>query len=92
MNQREAPIAVIARSARSLIEELTSKPVTGVAWVEPGEGGWLVGVEVLEDRRVPSTADVLGLYEMEMSGHGDLLAYRRLRQYPRGRGDTGGTP
>jgi Gas vesicle synthesis protein GvpO len=91
MNADEVPVTVIARTARSVIEELTGKPATGVAWVEPGEGGWFVGVEVLEDHRVPSTADVLGLYEAEIGAGGDLLAYRRLRQYQRGRGDTGGS-
>lgn len=71
------------------IARLTGKPVEGVTAVQPTEGGWLVGVEILEDRRVPSSADMLATYEAELDADGTLLAYRRARRYARGRSDCG---
>jgi len=72
------------------IAELTGKQVNGVASVEPAQDGWIVGVEVVEERRIPSSADILGLYEVEIDIDGTLLAYRRLKRYLRGRGNDGG--
>jgi hypothetical protein len=71
------------------IAELTGKDPEGVIGVEPGEDGWLVTVEVIEDRRIPSATDVLASYETEISPDGELVSYRRLRRYSRGRGDDG---
>lgn len=72
------------------ITELTGKQPEGVTGVEPGEDGWIVGVEVVEDRRVPSSTDILAIYEAELDLTGSLLSYRRVRRYPRSKGDSGG--
>lgn len=79
----------IAAHAQEHINALTSRDVVGVTSVEPTDTGWLVQVEVLEDRRVPSSSDMLALYEAELDENGDLLAYRRTRRYVRGRADLG---
>lgn len=72
------------------IAELTGKPTEGVTWVDRSDDdGWTVGVEVVEDRRIPSAADILSIYEIEMDLGGELLSYRRVRRYSRGRGDEG---
>ncbi|WP_406313199.1 gas vesicle protein [Streptosporangium sp. NBC_01639] len=70
------------------ISDLTSKEVEGVTFVRPAEDGWQVGVEVVEDRRIPSSGDILALYEVEMDQEGNLLSYRRTRRYKRGSGDN----
>jgi Gas vesicle synthesis protein GvpO len=72
------------------IAELTGKELEGVTGVEPAEDGWVVGVEVVEDRRIPSSTDILATYEIEIGMDGELVSYRRLRRYTRGRGDSGG--
>jgi hypothetical protein len=82
--------STIAAEAAERVGELTTKPALGVTSVEPIEDGWLVEVEVLEDRRIPSSADMLALYEVELGFDGKLLAYRRTRRY--GRGKTIGGP
>jgi hypothetical protein len=69
------------------IAELTGKQTEGVTGVEPAEDGWIVGIEVIEDRRIPSSTDLLATYEAELDIDGDLLSYRRMRRYTRGRGD-----
>lgn len=78
-----------AAAALALLEELTSKESQGVTSVEPTEVGWVVEVEVIEDRRIPSSADMLALYEVEIDLDGNLLAYRRTRRYGRGSSDIG---
>ncbi|MEU5758267.1 gas vesicle protein GvpO [Nocardia sp. NPDC047648] len=75
--------------AVELFVELTSKQVQGVTSLEPTEDGWQVEIEVLEDRRIPSSADILALYEVEVDLDGNLVAYRRTRRYARGSTDIG---
>lgn len=82
---KEFSASAIAAEAAERVAELTTKPTLGVTSVEPIEDGWLVEVEVLEDRRIPSSADMLALYEVELDLDGKLLAYRRTRRYGRGK-------
>jgi Gas vesicle synthesis protein GvpO len=77
-----------ARLGLRQIAELTGKEPAGVASVERSEDGWTVGVEVVEDRRIPSSTDVLALYQADLAGDGELVGYRRIRRYKRGQGDT----
>lgn len=79
----------VAEQALDQIAQLIGKDILGVTSVQPADEGWQVGVEVVEESRVPSSADVLATYEVELDGDGELLAYRRMRRYPRGRGDNG---
>ncbi|MEU0517931.1 gas vesicle protein GvpO [Streptosporangium sp. NPDC006007] len=72
------------------IAELTGKETEGITRVSPVEDGWKVEVEVVEDRRIPSSGDILALYEADMDTRGHLLSYRRVRRYRRGRGDDSG--
>lgn len=86
------PPLTAAQAGTAAIEhlvELTSKHVQGATSVEPTEAGWVVEIEVVEDRRIPSTADMLALYEVEIDLDGNLLAYRRTKRYGRGSSDIG---
>jgi Gas vesicle synthesis protein GvpO len=81
--------STLAREAVQLapeyITEMTGRRpvlITGVAPTD--EDGWIVEVEIVEDRRIPSSADMLALYEIEPDADGILLAYRRTRRYRRG--------
>jgi hypothetical protein len=79
--------AKAGQAALRQINELIAKTPEGVTGVEPADEGWVVGVEVVEDRRIPSSTDILATYEIEIDSGGDLMSYRRVRRYPRGRGD-----
>jgi hypothetical protein len=81
--------AEVVGAALSYITEFTGKDLRGVVSLEPSEDGWIVGVEVVEDRRIPSSNDVLGLYLTELDADGYLRTYRRTRRYSRGRGENG---
>jgi hypothetical protein len=77
-----------AKVALRQISELTAKRPEGVTEVERTEDGWTVGIELVEDQRIPSSADILATYETTIDADGELLSYRRVRRYARGRGDT----
>lgn len=89
---RRSPGLSAAKAAEAGLRgiiELIGKQPEGVTAVERSEDGWRVGVEVLEDQRIPSSADVLAIYEAALDDDGTLTSYRRLRRYSRGRGDPG---
>ncbi|MFB4282552.1 gas vesicle protein GvpO [Nonomuraea sp. MTCD27] len=71
------------------IEDLTTKQAEGITSVQRTEGGWLINVEVVEDRRIPSSGDMLAVYQAEIDGEGSLLSYRRIRRYRRSNADYG---
>ncbi|MEV3937919.1 gas vesicle protein GvpO [Glycomyces sp. NPDC049804] len=75
--------ARVAQVGLQQIAELTGKEATGVTSVESAEDGWRVEVEVVEDHRVPSSTDMLALYELQLSETGTLKAYKRTRRYSR---------
>jgi Gas vesicle synthesis protein GvpO len=79
-----------AKAALRQIAELTAKQPEGVTVVERTEDGWTVGIELVEDQRIPSSADILATYETTIDADGELLSYRRVKRYARGRGDEEG--
>ncbi|MBM0229370.1 gas vesicle protein [Micromonospora sp. ATA51] len=83
----EVSAAEAAREGLRQIVGLTGKDPLGITSIQPTDDGWLVGVEVVEDHRIPASTDLLGLYEVELDMTGSLLGYRRSRRYQRGKGD-----
>lgn len=76
--------AQLAQRARRDLAEITGRRAESVTSLERQENGsWKVTVELLELSRVPETDDVLGSYEVEVGGDGELLGYRRVRRYAR---------
>lgn len=90
---REERRALSARAAAQAgirqITELTGKPASGVTSLDRTDDGWTIGVEVVEDPRIPSSAEILGLYRVELQADGALIGYRRTKTYQRGHGDGG---
>ncbi|HKR71048.1 MAG TPA: gas vesicle protein GvpO [Streptosporangiaceae bacterium] len=80
--------AKAARFGLEQIADLTGKELEGVTSVERFDEGWTVGVEVVEDKRIPSSTDMLAIYEADLDESGELQSYRRLRRYSRGSGDS----
>lgn len=90
--KRTSPItaAGAAHAALEQLAQLVPKEPEGVTGVEPADGSWIVGVEVVEDRRIPSSADILATYEARVDEHGTLVSYQRTKRYTRGHSDLGG--
>jgi hypothetical protein len=80
--------AMAGQAGLQQITELIGKDPDSVSGVEPLDDGWRVTVEIVEDHRIPSSTDLLGTYQIEVDPEGELLAYRRVRRYARGRGDS----
>jgi Gas vesicle synthesis protein GvpO len=90
--RRRSPAAAIAAQARDELSDITGLPAEGVTSLEQAEDGtWIVTVELLELSRIPETDDVLGSYEVEVDGDGQLLAYHRVRRYARSQSDQAQT-
>lgn len=86
----ELTAAQAGRQGLKQIADLTGKEPEGITGVERDDDGWKVTVEVVEDRRIPSSSDLLATYQTLIGPDGELASYRRIRRYSRGRGDDGG--
>lgn len=87
-SRRPKPLE-LARSAGEQLTELTGRQPESTTGVERTDDGWRVELELVETRRIPDSADILALYEVQVDEDGDLLSYRRIRRYQRGRTDPG---
>lgn len=83
--------AEAAKAAVAQVTNLTSKKPVGVTGLAPTEEGWRVEVEIVEEAHIPSTSDLMALYEVDLDQSGELMSYRRTRRYVRGRVDSNGT-
>lgn len=93
---REPEGPLTAREAvalvRDYITEMTEgEPLRMTSATPTDEGGWIIEIETVEDRRIPSSADILALYEMELDSSGEMLSYQRTRRYMRGQTGNGGS-
>ena len=80
-----------ARAALSEVLELTAKQPESLVGVQRTPDGWSVCFELVEDRRIPSSTDILASYEANIDANGELVSFRRTRRYSRGAGDNGGS-
>jgi hypothetical protein len=83
-------IVRVARRAAEHVRVLTGRHPETVVSIEPHDGDWCVGVEVVETHRIPDSADILAIYEVLLTAPGDLISYRRIRRYTRGQVDRPG--
>ncbi|MEV4515448.1 gas vesicle protein GvpO [Dactylosporangium sp. NPDC049525] len=83
------PPVDIAKTAMRRVTELTGRQPSGVTRLEPADDGWAVEAEVVEDRRIPSSGDILAVYRIGLRPDGSLVSLRRVRRYPRGKADSG---
>jgi Gas vesicle synthesis protein GvpO len=85
VNQRFLPVREAVHIAADYLTAITGRQPTQITGLTPSdEEGWIVEVEVVEDRRIPSSADMLALYEIELDADGELLAHQRTHRYMRG--------
>jgi hypothetical protein len=83
------PAGQAAQQGLRQAAQLTGRDPSGVTSVQPTEDGWRVGVELVEDHRIPASTDLLGLYEVDLDADGEVLSFRRVRRYQRGKGEVG---
>jgi len=76
-----------AQYAASYVADMTGRRPEGVTSLERTQGGWRVGIEVLETHRIPDSTDILAVYRVEIDNEGELVSYRRDQRYYRGRAE-----
>lgn len=74
----------IAAHAAQALQELTGKDPESVTALQRTDDGWTVQLEVVESRRIPDSADIMAVYEVDTDTSGELTGYRRRRRYNRG--------
>ncbi|MDD7934662.1 gas vesicle protein, partial [Actinomycetospora straminea] len=84
---KKIPARKIARWAAEQVQEMSGKESEAITSVRKTEDGYVVGLEVVESRKIPETSDILATYEAEMDSDGELISYHRVKRYTRGRGD-----
>lgn len=88
--RRKSPSAgTVARRAGDELADLLDREPEGIVSVERTDDGWRVGVEFVDVRRIPETADVLVEYSVDTDRSGRLVGYHRVRRYLRGRPEDG---
>lgn len=81
---RKLDMKEIGKHAPVLIENLLNKKAEGITGLSRENEEWKVLVEVLERKAVPDTQDILGTYELKLSGNMDITGYRRIGLRRRG--------
>ena len=69
---------------RAELAEITGLKAESVTRVVKANGGWRVGLEMLEMPRIPNATDVLGDYEVVLGGDGAIREFVRKRTRLRG--------
>ena len=88
--QQPADPAAATRAAAEQVLALTGREFESVVSVERTDDGWRIGIELVETRRIPDSADILAVYEVETGDDGELRGLRRVRRYARGQLQQGG--
>lgn len=74
---------VLERAKRQLAETTGLKPIAVTGAYKNGEG-WHIGLEMLEMARIPTSTDVLGDYDVDLSEDGCIVRFERRRTRLRG--------
>ncbi|MGW7682880.1 gas vesicle protein GvpO [Kribbella sp. NPDC054772] len=78
-------LRTVAVSAAAELAQLSGQVPEGIVAVEKRDDGWCVQVEVVESHRIPETTDILAVYEVNVDDGGQVVSYRRMNRYVRGR-------
>ena len=76
-----------ARRAVENVTDFTGRAAENVVSIESADGGWQVGVEVVETHGSRTRRMSLAIYEVCVDRGGHLVSYRRTRRYARGQLD-----
>jgi hypothetical protein len=83
-NGRLRSASAAARAAAAEVVGLTGHRPESVISIERSDGGWKVGVEVVEAERIPDSATILATYEVVLDRGGEMTSYRRTGRHARG--------
>ncbi|MCQ4161672.1 gas vesicle protein [Roseomonas sp. GC11] len=76
--------ALVAR-AKQQLEALLGLPTDTVSRFDRApEGGWALGLDMLEHSAIPRTHDLIARYEIELDEEGTLRRWKRTARTQRG--------
>jgi hypothetical protein len=80
----ELDVLDVRERVSEVAERLLGQPFDGITSVERGEdGGWRALFEVVERSAVPDTQDIIGRYELHLSGTGAVEEYSLQQRFKR---------
>lgn len=68
----------VVKTARQQLGELTGLEVASTVSVRKDETGWCIQVEVIEKRSLPSSQDILAIYELGIDEDGAVRDFSRI--------------
>lgn len=80
----------LADRGKQHLQEMTGHTPETVSGLERQGDGWRLTLEVVEMSRIPPSTDVLGTYELDLTGDGELTGYRRSSRYYRNQAQGSG--
>ncbi|MEZ3164915.1 gas vesicle protein [Halorubrum sp. RMP-47] len=77
-------LLTVQENARDAAKQLLDSDFEGIIEVSmKDDEEWRALVEVVERRAVPDTQDILGRYELTLTGAGDVIGYELRERYQR---------
>lgn len=83
-------LMLLCEKARKQLADITGLKPICIAGVSRDENGWRVLLEMLEMSRIPSSTDLLGLYDVRCSEDGNVNSFERKSTRLRGETQKGG--
>ena len=80
------PKELIEKAKKQLAELTGFKEPAGVGLRKEKEG-WVVTIEIIEKKSIPEGMDIIGTYEVQVDGKGEILGYEKIAM--RKKMDTG---
>lgn len=80
-------VSRIVQRAREQLRDFRGMDAETVSSIRRTQGGWRVGLDVVEVKRVPDSTDVLGTYEVDLDDDGNLITFERVARYHRSEAD-----
>jgi hypothetical protein len=73
---------LIARTKKQM-EDITGLAPETVSRLDRAEGGWNVGIDMLEHRSIPRTYDLLASFEVSLDENGNIQTWHRTGRFVR---------
>jgi hypothetical protein len=93
--EEKKQVMVSGLSMKEIVEKVkeeicryTGLPSSSILNVSQEEGGWRVGIEMVEKKSIPESQDILAHYEVRLDEKGQLIDFNRIKL--RKRADTEG--
>ncbi|OGR11538.1 MAG: hypothetical protein A2277_06240 [Desulfobacterales bacterium RIFOXYA12_FULL_46_15] len=71
------------KKARTELETIIGLELGSTISAHPDGDGWRVTLEAVEKKSIPDSMDILGIFEVNLDGNGDISEFNRVRMRKR---------